>query len=114
MTGRFDEPDHATPLTPEERRELIPAYIAYRGELNPAERENTARAQDWALARKRGSLSEKFIREPHRRQTYIAPLKAADNHDIGPLLASRAHRVRPGRKHLLLLIASTLKSAPQK
>jgi len=32
----FDEPEHATPLTPEEMRDLIPAYIAYRRELNEA------------------------------------------------------------------------------
>ena len=32
-----------TPLTPEEMRELIPAHIAYRRELNEAEQENIAR-----------------------------------------------------------------------
>jgi Fic-DOC domain mobile mystery protein B len=63
----FDEPDHATPLTPEERRALIPAHIAYRSELNEAEQENIARAQDWALGRKRNLLSERFIRELHRQ-----------------------------------------------
>jgi len=56
MSDLFDEPDHATPLTPEERRDLIPAYIAYGSELNAAEQENIARAQDWALARKRDLL----------------------------------------------------------
>jgi hypothetical protein len=45
----FSQPDDATPLTPEEQRELIPAYIAWRHELNEAEQENIARAQDWAL-----------------------------------------------------------------
>jgi Fic-DOC domain mobile mystery protein B len=63
----FQEPEHATPLTPEERLELIPAYIAYRSELNEAEQENIARAQDWALGRKRDPLTEKFIQELHRR-----------------------------------------------
>jgi hypothetical protein len=63
----FDEPDHATPLTPEERRALIPTHIAYRSELNEPEQENIARAQDWALGRKHNLLSEKFIRELHRR-----------------------------------------------
>ena len=67
MTDLFDEPDNATPLTPEERRELIPAHIAYRSELNEAEQENIARAQDWALARKRDLLSEKFIKDLHKR-----------------------------------------------
>jgi Fic-DOC domain mobile mystery protein B len=63
----FDGPEHATPLTVEERRELIPTYIAYRSELNEAEQENIARAQDWALPRKRDPLTEKFVKELHRR-----------------------------------------------
>jgi Fic-DOC domain mobile mystery protein B len=67
MTDLFEEPDNATPLTPEERRELIPAHIAYRSELNEAEQENIARAQDWALGRKRDPLTEKFIRDLHKR-----------------------------------------------
>ena len=67
MSDLFQEADHATPLTPEEQRDLIPSHIAYRSELNQAEQENIARAQDWALARKRYPLSEKFITELHRR-----------------------------------------------
>jgi Fic-DOC domain mobile mystery protein B len=67
VSDLFEEPDHATPLTPEERRELIPAHIAYRSELNEAEQENIARAQDWALGRRRDLLTEKFITDLHRR-----------------------------------------------
>lgn len=67
MTDLYDEPENATPLTPEEKRGLIPAHIAFRGELNQAEQENIARAQDWALGRKRDPLSEKFISGLHRR-----------------------------------------------
>jgi Fic-DOC domain mobile mystery protein B len=63
----FQEPEDATPLTPEERAELIPAHIAYRTELNAAEQENIARGQDWALARKRDLISEKFIKDLHAR-----------------------------------------------
>jgi len=63
------EPDDAaTRLTPEEMRDLIPAHIAYRSELNEAEQENIARAQEWALGpRRRDLLSEKFAKELHRR-----------------------------------------------
>jgi Fic-DOC domain mobile mystery protein B len=63
------EPDDAaTPLTPEEMRDLIPAHIAYRSELNEAEQENIARAQEWALGpRRRDLLSEKFAGALHRR-----------------------------------------------
>jgi len=68
VSDLFDGPEHATPLTVEERRELIPAYIAYRSELNEAEQENIARAQEWALSRRRRDLlSEKFIRDLHKK-----------------------------------------------
>src|SRR5258708_1215410 len=65
MADVFEEPDNATPLTLEERRELIPAHIAYRRELNEAEQENIARAQDWALGRRRDLLTENFIKDLH-------------------------------------------------
>jgi Fic-DOC domain mobile mystery protein B len=48
-------------------REPIPAHIAYRRELNEAEQENISRAQDWALNRRRDPLSEKFVKDLHRR-----------------------------------------------
>jgi Fic-DOC domain mobile mystery protein B len=67
VSDLFEEPDDATPLTPEEMRDLIPAHIAYRRELNEAEQENIARAQDWALGRNRDPLSEKFVKDLHRR-----------------------------------------------
>ena len=67
MDDLFDEPDDATPLTPKEQRELIPAHIAYRSELNEAEEENIAHGQDWALGRRRELLSEKFIKDLHKR-----------------------------------------------
>jgi fido (protein-threonine AMPylation protein) len=44
MSDLFEEPHDATPLTAEEKRELIPAHITYRRELNEAEQENIARA----------------------------------------------------------------------
>ena len=67
MSDVFEEPDGATPLTPEETRDLIPSHIAYRRELNEAELENITRAQEWALGRRRDLLSEKFIRDLHKR-----------------------------------------------
>jgi Fic-DOC domain mobile mystery protein B len=63
----FDQPDEATPLTPEEQRELIPAHIAYRRELNEAEQENIVRGQEWALGRRRDPLSERFVTDLHKR-----------------------------------------------
>ncbi len=67
MSGLFDQPDGATPLTPEEMRDLIPTHISFRSELNSAEQANILRAQNWALARRRDLLEVKFIQELHRR-----------------------------------------------
>jgi Fic-DOC domain mobile mystery protein B len=63
----FVQPDDATPLTPEEQRDLTPSHISYRRELNEAEQENIVRGQDWALQRRRDLLSEKFIKDLHKR-----------------------------------------------
>lgn len=67
--GVFEQPDeNSTPLTLEEMRDLIPSHIAYRWELNYAELQNIARAQAWVLSRRdRDVLSEKFIKDLHRR-----------------------------------------------
>jgi len=66
MSDLFEEPDDATPLTPEERRELTPSHMTYRSELNEAEEENIVRAEDWAFSSRRDPLSERFLRDLHR------------------------------------------------
>ena len=66
MSDLFEQAEDATPLTPEETRELIPSHMAYRSELNEAEEANIARAQDWAFSRRRDPLREKFIKDLHR------------------------------------------------
>jgi Fic-DOC domain mobile mystery protein B len=64
----FEQPDDATPLTPDEQRDLIPSHIATRGELNEAEQENILRGQEWAFRRRKPKLlTEKFITDLHRR-----------------------------------------------
>jgi Fic-DOC domain mobile mystery protein B len=63
----FGALDDATPLTAEEREGLIPSDLAYRRDLNRAEQLNILQAQDWALARRRDLLTEKFLRDLHRR-----------------------------------------------
>ncbi|MEE8296691.1 MAG: mobile mystery protein B [Hyphomicrobium sp.] len=68
MTGPLEEQNNAsTPLTAEERDGLIPSYITLRGELNEAEQANILEAEGWALARKRDVLSEKFLKNLHKR-----------------------------------------------
>lgn len=66
MNDLFVEPDDTTPLAPDEKQGLIPAHIAYRRELNEVEQENIARGQDWALARRRDILDERFLKALHR------------------------------------------------
>ncbi len=68
MTGPLEEQDDvSTPLTAEERDGLIPSYITLRGELNEAEQANILEAEGWALARKRDVLSDKFLKNLHKR-----------------------------------------------
>lgn len=65
----FGADDHAnTPLTQEERDQLIPSYITLRRELNEAEQVNIAQANRW-LGRmvKRDILDDSFLRELHKR-----------------------------------------------
>lgn len=66
MPDLFEEPEDATLLTPDERKGLIPADIAYRRELNKAEQDNITRGQEWALARRRNLMTERFVRDLHR------------------------------------------------
>jgi Fic-DOC domain mobile mystery protein B len=64
----FDRDDHAnTPLTADERDQLIPSYITLRYELNEAEQINIGAALRWANARRRDVLDRAFLCELHRR-----------------------------------------------
>nr|WP_313429032.1 mobile mystery protein B [Brevundimonas diminuta] len=64
----FDEDDEAnTPLTAEEREQLIPSYIALRSELNEAEQINIAEASKWLSSRKRDVLDQAFLNGLHKR-----------------------------------------------
>lgn len=64
----FDPGDNAaTPLEPEERRQLIPTYITTRAQLNEAEQINITEADGWAFSRKRDVLTERFLLDLHKR-----------------------------------------------
>lgn len=64
----FDEDDEAnTPLTAEEREQLIPSYIALRRELNEAEQINIAEASKWLSSRRRDVLDQAFLNDLHKR-----------------------------------------------
>ena len=62
-----EQDDTSTPLTEEERENLIPSYIALRPELNEAEQANILEAEEWAFARKRDVLDERFLTGLHKR-----------------------------------------------
>ncbi|QKT03533.1 mobile mystery protein B [Ectothiorhodospiraceae bacterium 2226] len=62
-----DQDDAATPLTEEERADLIPSYITLCSELNEAEQANIMEAEEWAYARKRAVLDERFLIDLHKR-----------------------------------------------
>mgnify|MGYP000922487206 FL=1 len=63
----IDDDDANTPLTAEEREQLIPAYITLRHELNEAEQINIGQALRWITARKRDVLDQNFLRQLHKR-----------------------------------------------
>lgn len=63
----LEEDDASTPLTAEERDGLIPSYVTLRHELNEAEQANILEAGQWAFARKRKVLDERFLMALHKR-----------------------------------------------
>jgi len=63
-----DDDDANTPLTEEEREQLIPSYITTRAELNEAEQANIAQGVRWlARARSVEILDDAFLRKLHER-----------------------------------------------
>jgi Fic-DOC domain mobile mystery protein B len=67
LSGLFQEPDDATPLSPEQRDGLIPSHVTLRRELNELEQQNIVEADIWAFQRRRDPLDEGFSRRLHRR-----------------------------------------------
>lgn len=56
-----------TPITSEEKEQLLPSYISTRDELNAAEQANIIKALLWAEKRNESFLSQKALVELHRR-----------------------------------------------
>ena len=67
MTGAFEEPDHATPLSPDERAGLKQTHITERQQLNEVEQQNIALAVSWASSRRHNPVREPFGRGLHKR-----------------------------------------------
>ena len=67
MNDIFDEPEDATPLSPEDKRGLIPSFISTRAELNREEQRNILEAVVWVNERTREILSIEAIQNLHKR-----------------------------------------------
>lgn len=67
MIGKFSQPDHATPISHEERKGLIPSHISVRAQLNALEEENILSAMLWAFSRRRDPVTESFGKNLHKR-----------------------------------------------
>ena len=65
---RFDYPEGATPLDPDEAQGLLLPHITNRNELDRWEQESIAEAEAWAFRRTpRDILTEGFIKRLHKR-----------------------------------------------
>jgi Fic-DOC domain mobile mystery protein B len=68
----FQEPEGATPLSPDDAKGLIPSWVATRADLNAVEQENIAKAIAWASTSPRMSslvslTTEESMKTLHRR-----------------------------------------------
>ena len=62
MSDLFEGPDDSsTPLTPDEKKGLIPTYVKTRGELNQAEQRRILKADRWAFSRSREVLDVDYL-----------------------------------------------------
>jgi Fic-DOC domain mobile mystery protein B len=72
MTDLFQEPEDATPLDPDLRKDLLQTWITNRSDLNEAEQENILKGSAWAR-RNRGTpkatdiLTDNFVRTLHKQ-----------------------------------------------
>lgn len=67
-TVSYKLPKGATPITEEERDQLIPGHITTREQLNEWEHTNIQAAENWAFRRKkREILTIQYLRQLHKR-----------------------------------------------
>lgn len=66
MTRRFQEPDHTTALSPEDRRALRQTWITNRADLNAAEERNILNGTAWAR-RRRGAMPEDILTDRYAK-----------------------------------------------
>jgi Fic-DOC domain mobile mystery protein B len=101
MSDPFDADDDATPLTPDERKGLIPTHVTQRRELNELEQQNILEADQWAFARKREVLDELFLQGLHRRMFNRVWRWAGEYRDSDRNLGVARYDIRPELRKLL-------------
>jgi len=102
MTGPLvPQDDGGTELTEEEREGLIPSYITLRSELNEAEQANILEAEEWAFARKRDLLEEKFLNNLHKRMYGNVWRWAGRYRTSGKNIGTDAYRIPTELRQLL-------------
>lgn len=68
MGLKFEYPEGATPLDPDDAAELIPSHITTHGQLNAWELRNVVEGEQWVFGRTRKDfLSIDFMQTLHRR-----------------------------------------------
>ena len=102
MTDSLDpQNDGGTALTEEEREALIPSYITLQSELNEAEQANILEAEEWAFARKRDLLEEKFLNNLHQRMYGNVWRWAGQYRTTGKNIGIDAYRIPTELRQLL-------------
>jgi len=101
MIGPFDADDHATPLTPEERNDLIPTHITLRSELDELEQQNIATADRWAFSRQHTILRERFLKSLHRRMFNRVWRWAGEYRGSERNLGVEHYRIEPDLRQIL-------------
>ncbi len=98
----FDEDDDAaTPVTPDERAQLIPTWITTRAQLNEAEQIGIADADHWAFRRRREVLDEDFLLALHKRMlggvwTWAGTVRTTERN-----IGIAAHQIGTGLRALM-------------
>jgi Fic-DOC domain mobile mystery protein B len=96
-----NDDDASTPLTAEERADLILTYMAVRADLNEAEQLNIAKADRWAFARKRNLLDEAFLLQLHKRMFDGIWEWAGNIRTIERNIGVAPYQIRPDLRYLL-------------
>ncbi|MGH1361953.1 MAG: mobile mystery protein B [Calditrichia bacterium] len=97
----FRQDENATPLSEEEKDDLIPSYISSRAELNESEQANILDAELWAYNRKRDVLDQRFLENLHKKMfdnvwKWAGKFRASErNIGVAP------HLIRPELQQLL-------------